>query len=97
MQWTDRDEVSSKELNPKDDQNVLRLSQMVATNPLNNIVHDNLPTFQWKYSCKVIIIIIIIIIVIIIIIIIIIIISSSIIIIIMSIPCRLRQGVGPGL
>ena len=69
---------------------------MVATNPLNNIVHDNLPTFQWKYSCKVIIIIIIIIIVIIIIIIIIIS-SSSIIIIIMSIPCRLRQGVGPGL
>ena len=64
----------SKELNPKDDQNVLRLSQMVATNPLNNIVHDNLPTFQWKYSYKVIIIIIII-----------------------SIPCRLRQDVRPGL
>ena len=63
----------SKELNPKDDQNVLRLSQMVAENPLNNTAHDNLPTFQWKYSYKVIIIIIIIIINIIIIIIMIII------------------------
>ena len=56
MRWTDRDKFLPRNSTPKMSflrvlvvmQNVLRLWQKVATNPLNNMVHDNLPREKRK-------------------------------------------------